>query len=110
MSLSKEQEQLYRKAMEEAKKQLDTIDDEMEKEIQKAREKLAKLQESKKSFSQLYEGAAHLLGLEIEKEEPEESGKDDSSPDGRDLDEELETPGQDEDPSEKAQNQDHAEN
>ena len=62
MALSKEQEDLYRKTMEEAKGQLETIDDDMEKEIQKARERLAKLQESKRSFRQLYEGAARLLG------------------------------------------------
>ena len=66
MALTKEQEELYRKTMEEAKAQLETIDDEMEKEIQKARERLAKLQESKRSFRQLYEGAARLLGVKVE--------------------------------------------
>lgn len=71
MPLSKEQEELYRKTMEEAKKQLESIDEEMEKEIQAAREILAKLQASKKDFKQLYEGAAKLLGIEIESEEEE---------------------------------------
>jgi len=66
MSLNKDQENLYRRTMEEAKKQLDGIDAEMEKEIQIAREKLAKLQESKKSFKQMYEAGAKLLGIEIE--------------------------------------------
>lgn len=66
MALSKEQEELYRKTMQEAKAQLETIDDEMEKEIQRARERLARLQESKRSFRQLYEGAARLLGEDIE--------------------------------------------
>jgi len=66
MSLNKDQENLYRRTMEEAKKQLDGIDAEMEKEIQIAREKLAKLQESKKSFKQMYEAGANLLGIEIE--------------------------------------------
>lgn len=75
MTLTKEQEELYKKTMEEAKKQLDTIDEEMEKEIQKIREKLAHLQESKKSFRQIYEGAATLLGVKIEKEELEEDNK-----------------------------------
>ena len=41
----------------------------MEKEIQKAREKLANLQDSKRSFRQLYEGAARLLGIKVEVEE-----------------------------------------
>lgn len=72
MTLNKQQEELYRKTMEEAKAQLESIDEEMEKEIQHARERLAKLQESKHSFRQLYEGAASLLGVEIESEEAEE--------------------------------------
>ncbi len=71
MALTKDQEELYRKTMEEAKAQLETIDEEMEKEIQKARERLAKLQESKRSFRQLYEGAAQLLGVKIEDENAE---------------------------------------
>lgn len=69
MSLTKELEELYKKAMDEAKNQLDGIESEMEKEIQKVREKLAKLQESKKSYQQIYEGAANLLGIPIELEE-----------------------------------------
>jgi ElaB/YqjD/DUF883 family membrane-anchored ribosome-binding protein len=78
MSLSKEQEELYKKTMEEAKSQLDGIDGEMEKELQKARERLAKLQESKKSFRQVYIGTAELLGVEveIEEEDAEKSPKD----------------------------------
>lgn len=69
MALSKEQEDLYRKTMEEAKSQLETIDDEMAKEIQRARERLAKLQDSKRSFRQLYEGAARLLDIKIESDD-----------------------------------------
>lgn len=86
MALSKEQEDLYRKTMEEAKGQLETIDDEMEKEIQKARERLAKLQESKRSFRQLYEGAARLLGVKIEEEDDNEqtSGLKDELKDSKD--------------------------
>ncbi|MBD3414786.1 MAG: hypothetical protein GF421_10195 [Candidatus Aminicenantes bacterium] len=65
MGLTKKQEELYRQTMQEAKAQLDTIDEEMENEIQKAREKLERLKEAKESFRQLYEGAARLLGEEI---------------------------------------------
>jgi uncharacterized membrane-anchored protein YhcB (DUF1043 family) len=66
MALTKEQEELYRRTMAEAKAQFDTIDEEMEKEIQKTRETLAKLQESKKSFQQIYESTAKLLGIKVE--------------------------------------------
>jgi hypothetical protein len=66
MALTKEQEELYRKTMAEAKAQYDSIDEEMEKEIQKTRETLAKLQESKKSFQQIYESTAKLLGIKVD--------------------------------------------
>jgi len=80
MSLTKEQEDLYKKTMNEAKRQLDGIDGEMEKELQKARERLAKLQESKKSFKQIYVGTAELLGIEVEIEEDEENSPTDGKP------------------------------
>ncbi len=73
MALNKEQEELYRRIMEEAKRQLETIDVQIEKELQKVRERLAELQESKKSFKMIYEGSAKLLGLETEQEEEEEA-------------------------------------
>jgi len=71
MPLSKEQEDLYRKTMDEVKKQLDDIDSLVEKELQKVRERLAHLQDSKKSLKMVYEGTAKLLGIETESEEEE---------------------------------------
>jgi hypothetical protein len=69
MALNKEQEEIYKKAMDEAKKELDNVDSNMQEEIQKARQKLAELQESKKHYRQIYEGTALLLGIEVEPEE-----------------------------------------
>ena len=69
MALNKEQEDLYRKTMDEVKKQLDSIDSLVEQELQKVREKLAQLQESKKNLKMVYEGTAKLLGIELESEE-----------------------------------------
>jgi len=66
MPLTKEQEELYKKTMEEAKAQFKNIDAEMEQEIQKTREILANLQASKKHFQQIYQATANLLGVEIE--------------------------------------------
>jgi len=66
MKISKEQEDLYKKTMEAAKKELEDMDSQMEKELQQIREKLAQMQESKKYYRQIYEGAAHLLGVEVE--------------------------------------------
>ena len=68
MPLTKEQEELYKKTMEEAKVQFENIDAEMEQEIQKTREILANLQASKKHFQQIYEATANLLGIEVELE------------------------------------------
>lgn len=66
MALTKEQEDLYKKTMDEAKTQFENIDEEMEKEIQKTRETLANLQASKKHFQQIYQATANLLGIEVE--------------------------------------------
>jgi ElaB/YqjD/DUF883 family membrane-anchored ribosome-binding protein len=72
MGLSKELEELYRRTMDEVKKQLDDIDGQVEQELQKVRERLAHLQESKKSLKMVYEGTAKLLGLEVEPDEEAE--------------------------------------
>jgi ElaB/YqjD/DUF883 family membrane-anchored ribosome-binding protein len=69
MALSKEQEELYKKMMEEVKRQLDGIDAQVEQELQKVRERLAQLQESKKSLKMVFEGTAKLLGIEPEIDE-----------------------------------------
>jgi ABC-type Zn uptake system ZnuABC Zn-binding protein ZnuA len=73
MSLNKDQEDLYKKTMDEVKRQLDGIDEEVEKELQKVRKRLAELQESKKSLRMVMEGTAKLLGIEVEAEENEET-------------------------------------
>jgi hypothetical protein len=72
MAFNKEQEEVYKKAMTEAKKELDSVDTKMQEEIQQARQKLAELQESKKHYRQIYEGTALLLGIEVEPEEESE--------------------------------------
>jgi len=73
MAFSKEQEELFRKTMDEVKKQLDSIDSQVEQELQKVREKLAHLQESKKTLKMVYEGTARLLGIETDLEGEKEN-------------------------------------
>jgi hypothetical protein len=73
MALNKEQEALYKKTMDDVKLQLDSIDSEVERELQKVRERLAQLQESKKSLKMVYEGMAKLLGIELETDESAEA-------------------------------------
>jgi hypothetical protein len=69
MALNKEQMELYRRTMDEVKRQLDGVDAQVEQELQKVRERLAQLQESKKSLKMVYEGTAKLLGIEPEIDE-----------------------------------------
>lgn len=68
MSLDKKQEALYQKTMEEAKKQIELIDEEMQNVVDKTRKILEKLQESKNSFQQVYDGAAKLLDIQTDTE------------------------------------------
>ena len=84
MPLTKEQEELYKKTMDEAKTQYENIDAEMEKEIQKTREILANLQASKKHFQQIYQATANLLGVEVELNNDEEEASLDGSNEDKD--------------------------
>ncbi|HPL14945.1 MAG: hypothetical protein PHF93_03080 [Acidobacteriota bacterium] len=70
--MTKDQEALYRRTLDDVKKQLDQLDEEVEIELQKVRLRLAELQESKKSLKKVYEGIANLLGIEMEKEADED--------------------------------------
>ncbi|OGD29628.1 MAG: hypothetical protein A2Y56_01245 [Candidatus Aminicenantes bacterium RBG_13_63_10] len=72
MALNPDQENLYKKTMQEVRKQLAAIDAQIERELQIVREKLAALQESKKSYRLILEGTAKLLGLETDLEDDEE--------------------------------------
>ncbi|HPL14502.1 MAG TPA: hypothetical protein PK207_09885 [Candidatus Aminicenantes bacterium] len=72
MSMTKDQEALYRRTLDDVKKQLDQLDEEVEIELQKVRLRLAELQESKKSLKKVYEGIANLLGIELEKDADED--------------------------------------
>ncbi|MGC8892299.1 MAG: hypothetical protein ACP5P6_06810 [Candidatus Saccharicenans sp.] len=69
MGISKEQEELYKKTLEDVRSQLSSIDAEVEKELQRVRQTLAQLQEQKKSLKMVYEGIAKLLGIESDLEE-----------------------------------------
>ena len=79
MAVSEEKEELYKRMMEDAKSQLKDIDNQMQQEIQKIREKLAELQAAKKNFKQVYDGAAKILGIRTEKEDEEKPKNSDSS-------------------------------
>lgn len=72
MTLDKDQSTLYRKTMDQAKRQLEGVDAEMEQELENTRAALVKLQESKKLLKQIYESAALILGVAAELKEEDE--------------------------------------
>jgi DnaJ-domain-containing protein 1 len=80
MGLSRDQEELYKRTMGEVKRQLENLDDEVEKELQKVRRRLAELQESKKSLKMVYEGTAKLLGIEVEADDDDANDQPSASP------------------------------
>jgi len=80
MGLSRDQEELYKRTMGEVKRQLENLDDEVEKELQKVRRRLAELQESKKSLKMVYEGTAKLLGIEVEADDEDANDQASASP------------------------------
>ena len=69
MGISKEQEELYKKTLDDVGSQLTAIDAEVERELQRVRQTLAQLQEQKKSLKMVYQGIAKLLGIESDLEE-----------------------------------------
>ena len=69
MGISRDQEELYKKTLEDARDQLAAIDAEAEKELQRVRQTLAELQEQQKSLKMVYQGIAKLLGIESDLED-----------------------------------------
>ena len=72
MSLNKEQSSLYRKTMEQAKRQLDSVDSDMEKILETTRSRLVRLKENKQSLRQIYESSATILGEKADLKEESE--------------------------------------
>jgi len=66
MELSKDTKKIYEKTLEDAKRELDRFDSEINSELQKTREKLLSLEVQRQSFIQLYTASADLLGVEVE--------------------------------------------
>jgi len=82
MALSKEQEEQYRKTLEQTKERIRNIEAEMESELEKTRKKLRELLEEKKAMRKIYDGIVVLLGVENEFEKQEEES---GEPQGLDL-------------------------
>ncbi len=69
MPLSEEETRTYQQTLEVAQRQLEEIDEQIEKELSVVKERLAELQEKRKMAVQMYDAACTMLGIEIEPEE-----------------------------------------
>jgi hypothetical protein len=78
MTLRREQEELFRKTLDEMKRQVGDIDGRIEEEIAALKGRLADLQATKKTLVGAYRGLAKLLGedegLEVEEVRPVQAG------------------------------------
>ena len=69
--LRKEQDDVYRKAMDEMKRQIAEIDRQTEEEIQRVKARLSALQESKKALIAACSGIARIVGESPSEEQAE---------------------------------------
>ena len=71
MPLRKEQDDVYRKALDEMKRQIAEIDHQTEEEIKRVKARLSVLQETKKSLIAACTGIARILGEPAGEEDEE---------------------------------------
>ena len=75
MPLTEEQTRFYRQSLEMAKRQLEEIDQKIERELAEVRERLAALQDKRMAALKMYDAACTMLGIpnELEMEETTET-------------------------------------
>lgn len=71
MSLSKDQADFYRHTLEMTRKQIDDLNEQIEQELSKVKDRLAELKNAKDAAKQIYDGVCKILGVEndLDKEE-----------------------------------------
>ena len=71
MALSKEQAQFYKQTLEMTRKQINDLNNQIEEELSKVKDRLADLKNAKDAAKQIYDGTCKILGVEndLEKEE-----------------------------------------
>ncbi len=71
MSLSQEQDGFYRQMLAVTRRQLDDLNEQIEDELAKVRDRLSMLQNQKEAAKQIYDGACRMLGIENDLEQVE---------------------------------------
>jgi gas vesicle protein len=71
MALSKDQAQFYKQTQEMTRKQINDLNNQIEEELSKVKDRLAELKNAKDAAKQIYDGVCKILGVEndLEKEE-----------------------------------------
>ena len=71
MALSKDQANFYKQTLEMTRKQINDLNNQIEEELSKVKDRLAELKNSKDAAKQIYDGVCKILGVEndLEKEE-----------------------------------------
>ena len=71
MSLTEQQRQFYENTLEMTRKEITELDQQIEDELAKVKDRLAELQNAKKASRQMYDAACMRLGVPNELEEDE---------------------------------------
>ena len=69
MALTKDQTEFYQRALEMARKQVDELNEQMEAELAKVKERLGELENARDAAKQIYDGACRILGVENDLEQ-----------------------------------------
>ena len=71
MALSKDQANFYKQTLEMTRTQINDLNNQIEEELSKVKDRLAELKDSKDAAKQIYDGVCKILGVEndLEKEE-----------------------------------------
>jgi len=76
MALSKEQTDFFQTTLDMTKKQIGELNEQIEAELSKVKERLAELQNAKNAAKQIYDGACKILGVENDLEKEEDAAAD----------------------------------
>ena len=73
MALSKDQAQFYKQTLEMTRKQINDLNNQIEEELSKVKDRLAELKNAKDAAKQIYDGTCKILGVENDLEEEEQA-------------------------------------
>ncbi len=80
MSLTEEEKRVYEQTLEVVQRQLQEIDEQIEEELAKTRERLSVLQDKRTAAAKMYDATCGMLGITTEREPAEEEASEDLEP------------------------------